>query len=193
MDFWAGLLPLTGFFESGFAPDFSSALSVTSRRHDLIAIPIIDPREEDLPDVGLLTLEDAETGEQNWKGGRYGNGQLVLLPDQDLLLVTAEDGELTKPAKVGADVQVDVRHRARPEVSAGILRPLSPLVVLVGFVAQPEFNAQRHVRIAAVAERYVLKRRRRRGIILRVADGRRWRQRRLRLGLPASRCPAFCG
>ncbi len=46
------------------APDFSRELSVTSRRHDLIAVPIIDPREEELPDVGLLTLEDAETGEQ---------------------------------------------------------------------------------------------------------------------------------
>ncbi len=46
------------------APDFSRELSVSSRRHDLIAIPIIDPREEELPDVGLLTLEDAETGEQ---------------------------------------------------------------------------------------------------------------------------------
>jgi uncharacterized protein (DUF58 family) len=46
------------------AADFSRALAVTSRRHDLIAIPIIDPREEELPDVGLLTLEDAETGEQ---------------------------------------------------------------------------------------------------------------------------------
>ncbi len=46
------------------APDFTKALGVTSRRHDLIAIPIIDPREEELPDVGLLTLEDAETGEQ---------------------------------------------------------------------------------------------------------------------------------
>ena len=46
------------------AADFSRALGVTSRRHDLIAIPIIDPREEELPDVGLLTLEDAETGEQ---------------------------------------------------------------------------------------------------------------------------------
>lgn len=46
------------------APDFSKALGVTSRRHDLIAIPIIDPREEELPNVGLLTLEDAETGEQ---------------------------------------------------------------------------------------------------------------------------------
>jgi len=46
------------------APDFSRELSVSSRRHDLIAVPIIDPREEELPDVGLLTLEDAETGEQ---------------------------------------------------------------------------------------------------------------------------------
>ena len=46
------------------APDFSKELGVTSRRHDLIAIPIVDPREEELPDVGLLTLEDAETGEQ---------------------------------------------------------------------------------------------------------------------------------
>jgi uncharacterized protein (DUF58 family) len=46
------------------APDFSSELSVTSRRHDLIAIPIVDPREQELPDVGIITLEDAETGEQ---------------------------------------------------------------------------------------------------------------------------------
>jgi uncharacterized protein (DUF58 family) len=46
------------------APDFSKQLAVTSRRHDLIAIPIVDPREEELPDVGRLTLEDAETGEQ---------------------------------------------------------------------------------------------------------------------------------
>jgi uncharacterized protein (DUF58 family) len=45
-------------------PDFSRELSVTSRRHDLIALPVIDPGEENLPNVGLLTLEDAETGEQ---------------------------------------------------------------------------------------------------------------------------------
>jgi uncharacterized protein (DUF58 family) len=46
------------------AADFSKALSVTSRRHDLIAIPVVDPREEDLPAIGIVTLEDAETGEQ---------------------------------------------------------------------------------------------------------------------------------
>jgi uncharacterized protein (DUF58 family) len=46
------------------APDFDKELSVTSRRHDLIAIPIVDPREEELPNIGRVTLEDAETGEQ---------------------------------------------------------------------------------------------------------------------------------
>jgi uncharacterized protein (DUF58 family) len=39
-------------------------LYVTQRRHDLIAIAVQDPREEEIPDVGLLTLEDAESGEQ---------------------------------------------------------------------------------------------------------------------------------
>lgn len=46
------------------ARDFSRELGVTARRHDLIAVPIVDPREEELPDVGWLTLEDAETGAQ---------------------------------------------------------------------------------------------------------------------------------
>jgi uncharacterized protein (DUF58 family) len=53
------------FLVSDFqAPDFSKELSITSRRHDLIAMQIVDPREEELPDVGWVTLEDAETGEQ---------------------------------------------------------------------------------------------------------------------------------
>ena len=53
------------FLVSDFqTPDFSRELSVTGRRHDLIAVPIVDPREEELPDVGIVTLEDAETGEQ---------------------------------------------------------------------------------------------------------------------------------
>ena len=43
--------------------DFSRELSITSRRHDLVAIPVIDPKEEELPDVGIVVLEDAETGE----------------------------------------------------------------------------------------------------------------------------------
>ena len=41
--------------------DFENALKRTGQRHDLIAIHISDPREETLPGVGLLELEDAET------------------------------------------------------------------------------------------------------------------------------------
>jgi uncharacterized protein (DUF58 family) len=39
------------------------AMRQTNRRHDLIAVHVEDPRERELPDVGLLALEDAETGE----------------------------------------------------------------------------------------------------------------------------------
>ncbi|MFL5241226.1 MAG: DUF58 domain-containing protein [Gemmataceae bacterium] len=42
--------------------DFEQALKRAGRRHDLIAIKITDPREEDLPAVGFLELQDAETG-----------------------------------------------------------------------------------------------------------------------------------
>ncbi len=53
------------FFISDFqAPDFSRELRVTSKRHDFIAMHIKDERESVLPNVGVVTLEDAETGEQ---------------------------------------------------------------------------------------------------------------------------------
>jgi len=45
-------------------------------------------------DGSILACIDLEDGERKWKGGRYGHGQLVLLPDQDLLLVVSEQGEL---------------------------------------------------------------------------------------------------
>jgi uncharacterized protein (DUF58 family) len=53
------------FFISDFqAPDFSHALAVSGRRHDFIAVHIEDERENVLPNIGIITLEDAETGEQ---------------------------------------------------------------------------------------------------------------------------------
>jgi outer membrane protein assembly factor BamB len=45
-------------------------------------------------DGSLVACIDLRDGERVWKGGRYGSGQLVLLPDQDLLLVVSEEGEL---------------------------------------------------------------------------------------------------
>lgn len=44
--------------------DLGSTLRLTNRRHDLICIDLSDPRELMLPDVGIVSLEDAETGEQ---------------------------------------------------------------------------------------------------------------------------------
>ncbi len=45
-------------------------------------------------DGRILSCISLEDGAKKWKGGRYGQGQLMLLPDQDLLLVLSEDGEL---------------------------------------------------------------------------------------------------
>ncbi len=49
-DFWTG--------------DFSTSLSVLSRRHDVVAVRIRDPRETSLPAVGLVRWVDAETGQE---------------------------------------------------------------------------------------------------------------------------------
>jgi uncharacterized protein (DUF58 family) len=41
-------------------------LAATNRRHDVIALDLHDPMEHQIPDVGLMVLEDAETGEIEW-------------------------------------------------------------------------------------------------------------------------------
>jgi outer membrane protein assembly factor BamB len=45
-------------------------------------------------DARILACVDLADGARKWKGGRYGSGQLVLLPEQDLLLVLSEEGEV---------------------------------------------------------------------------------------------------
>jgi len=54
----------TVFLISDFLTEnFEKSLHVANRKHDIIAISITDPREVSLPDVGLIELQDAETGE----------------------------------------------------------------------------------------------------------------------------------
>ena len=46
------------------APGWERPLHLLNRRHDVVAIRLVDPREVELPGVGPLILQDAETGEQ---------------------------------------------------------------------------------------------------------------------------------
>ena len=46
--------------------DFAHALAIANRKHDVVALRIYDPRENQLPPVGMMYLRDAETGEQMW-------------------------------------------------------------------------------------------------------------------------------
>ena len=46
--------------------DYETPLRLAARRHDLIALSIHDPLEENLPNVGLLHIRDSETGEDHW-------------------------------------------------------------------------------------------------------------------------------
>jgi uncharacterized protein (DUF58 family) len=54
----------TAFLVSDFIADrYERSLRIASARHDLIPIQVVDPREEELPNVGLAFFEDLETGE----------------------------------------------------------------------------------------------------------------------------------
>lgn len=46
--------------------DFAHALAIANRKHDVVALRVYDPRENQLPPVEMMYLRDAETGEQMW-------------------------------------------------------------------------------------------------------------------------------
>lgn len=53
---------ISDFIDSGY----EAALRIAGKRHDFIGIVLLDPREGELPKVGLIAFRDAETGEQRW-------------------------------------------------------------------------------------------------------------------------------
>jgi len=53
---------LSDFIGTGF----NDPLKIASRKHDLVAVRLHDPLEHDIPNVGMLPLTDAETGEMVW-------------------------------------------------------------------------------------------------------------------------------
>ncbi|MGE5125792.1 MAG: DUF58 domain-containing protein, partial [Betaproteobacteria bacterium] len=55
------------FLVSDFLADgWRGVLGRLARRHDVIAVQLVDPRERELPDVGTVALQDAETGAWRW-------------------------------------------------------------------------------------------------------------------------------
>ncbi len=49
-----------------FAKDYDTSLRIASRRHDIIGVHLYDSREQELPNVGLVRVVDAETGKKIW-------------------------------------------------------------------------------------------------------------------------------
>jgi uncharacterized protein (DUF58 family) len=57
----------TAFIISDFiVPGFEEALRIASNKHDIVALKVYDPFEQMIPDIGLIKVSDAETGEEKW-------------------------------------------------------------------------------------------------------------------------------
>ena len=82
----------------GDSADYEKLLRVVARRHDVVCIPVSDPAEAELPNVGLAELEDPETGE--------------------LLLVDTADASVR--AKFAAVAKAETEHRDRFFARSGI-------------------------------------------------------------------------
>jgi uncharacterized protein (DUF58 family) len=54
---------ISDFFST---PGWERPLTLLSRRHEVLAIRLTDPRERELPEIGLVVMNDAETGEHLW-------------------------------------------------------------------------------------------------------------------------------
>ena len=89
---------ISDFYESNFdfngqnddAGIFKKTLRIASKRHDIVAVTLNDPREVNLPNCGLLELEDAETGKMHFfdssdrmERERYHKNALIRLQNRE--------------------------------------------------------------------------------------------------------------
>ena len=68
-------------------------------------------------DEGILACIEYSTGRQQWKRGRYGHGQLLLIDEQDLLLIQAEKGDVVLVAATPDEHRELVRFTALDDVT----------------------------------------------------------------------------
>jgi uncharacterized protein (DUF58 family) len=110
-------------------PGWEKALAQLAQRHEVVAVRVLDPLELELPDLGLLTLRDAETGEQmvvdtHDAGFRKRFARIAAQRESELRAALAASGvdalELSTDAElVDAIVRfVDMRKR-RSQLAAG--------------------------------------------------------------------------
>ncbi|HTX19841.1 MAG TPA: DUF58 domain-containing protein [Bacteroidota bacterium] len=57
---------ITFLLSDFIAEDYDAPLRIVSRKHDVIAITLRDPREREMPRIGLIKMKDAETGAERW-------------------------------------------------------------------------------------------------------------------------------
>jgi uncharacterized protein (DUF58 family) len=121
----------TVFVVSDFisAPGWEKPLAQLAQRHEVLAVRLFDPLEQDLPDLGLIPIRDAETGEQllvdtSNKGFRERFARIAAQRETDLRAVLAHAGVDTLELTTGGDlVDTVVRfaelRRQRTRLSAG--------------------------------------------------------------------------
>lgn len=71
--------------------EYLKPLKLLRKRHDVIALRIIDPREREIPDVGMIELEDEETGEQilvDTSDEEFRNSYSRLITENDAKFLT---------------------------------------------------------------------------------------------------------
>ncbi len=112
-------------------PGWERALGLLAQRHEVVAVRVLDPLELQLPDLGLLTLRDAETGEQmlvdtHDAGFRKRFARIAAQRESELREALAQAGvdalELSTDADlVDAMVRFTEMRKRRSRLSAGSL------------------------------------------------------------------------
>jgi uncharacterized protein (DUF58 family) len=112
-------------------PGWEKPLALVAQRHDTVAVRLYDPLEMDLPDLGLVVVQDAETGEQLFvdthdKGFRTRFGQIATRREMELRTALREASvdalELSTDTDLGDAIMrfADLRKR-RSQLAAGAM------------------------------------------------------------------------
>ena len=96
--------------------DYEDALKITSKKHDLIALRVVDPRERILTDVGLSLFKDSESGKEIWIN--TSNKRVREQYYQNALAIEHNTSQIFKRAKV---------DNANLNIQTGYIKPLMNL------------------------------------------------------------------